>query len=341
MSRGSLVTPSRPTWLAKSVALIQARPGRHSTLIQPKRSSFSSELPNTCVWLATRFRVCVVSDRPNPGTSVSCSALVPNGWSSSASKVLKRANSWSASVSRWSRRTLNWSRSRVQLLGRRRGSGTAAPDVGSGDVAAGTPRRSGRCGSAGIWLFANGVQTPVVGIVSGSQIAPKPGEVAGARGRGRHREDVRVSDRCIRWPFVAAEEERPVLNERPAERAAELVLPERRQRLARRLEVVRRVEGVVAVELEQAAAEQVGAGLGRDVDQRRRLAAELRRIHRLLDLELLDRIDRRIDHQVVEELVGDLGAVEQIDVVPGSLAADVRAAGRPAGALRRACRPAE
>ena len=70
--------------------------------------------------------------------------------------------------------------------------------------------------------------------------------------------------------------------------------------------------------------ERVRAGLRGDVDQRRRLAAELRRIHRLLDLELLDRIDRRVDDEIVEQLVGHLGAVEQIDVVPGSLAADVR-----------------
>ena len=33
------------------------------------------------------------------------------------------------------------------------------------------------------WLFANGVQAPVVGIVSGSQIGAKPGEVAAAHRR--------------------------------------------------------------------------------------------------------------------------------------------------------------
>ena len=51
------------------------------------------------VWLATRLRVRVVSERPNPGTSVSCSVLVPNGCVSSASKVLNRASSWSDAVS--------------------------------------------------------------------------------------------------------------------------------------------------------------------------------------------------------------------------------------------------
>ena len=51
------------------------------------------------VWLKTRFRVFVVSERPKPGTSASWSALVPNGWISAASKVLKRASRLSASLS--------------------------------------------------------------------------------------------------------------------------------------------------------------------------------------------------------------------------------------------------
>ena len=45
---------------------------------------------------------------------------------------------------------------------------------------------------------------------------------------------------------------------------------------------------------------------------------------RLLNLELLDRIDGRIDHQVVEQLIGDLDTVEQVDVVARSLTADIR-----------------
>jgi hypothetical protein len=44
---------------------------------------------------------------------------------------------------------------------------------------------------------------------------------------------------------------------------------------------------------------------------------------RLLNLELLDRVDRRVDHEVVEQFVGDLEAIEQVDVVARSLAADV------------------
>ena len=38
-------------------------------------------------------------------------------------------------------------------------------------------------------------------------------------------------------------------------------------------------------------------------------------ILRLLNLEFLDRIDRRVDDEIVEQLVGHLHAVEQVDVV--------------------------
>ena len=59
-----------------------------------------TERPNTCVWLTPRFRAFVPTSRPKPGTSVSCRLLVPNGWISPASNVLKRANSWSADANR-------------------------------------------------------------------------------------------------------------------------------------------------------------------------------------------------------------------------------------------------
>ena len=103
-----------------------------------------------------------------------------------------------------------------------------------------------------------------------------------------------------------------------------MILPERRNRLVLRVEEVVRVERVVPEELEQRAAQRIRAGARGDVDQRRRLAAELRRILRLLDLEFLNRVDRRIDDEVVEQLVGHLHAVEHVDVVTGALPADVR-----------------
>ena len=99
MSRGSVVTPARPTSWANVLPWFRLT-WPPPTVIHPKRNSFNADVPNVRVWLTTRFRVRVVSERPNPGTSDSCSALVPNGCVSSASKVLKRASNWSAPVSR-------------------------------------------------------------------------------------------------------------------------------------------------------------------------------------------------------------------------------------------------
>ena len=159
-------------------------------------------------------------------------------------------------------------------------------------------------------------------MVSGSQIGPRPLK-SPARTAADGTEKVRVSDRRMRSPSKLPKKKARFRTQRTAERAAELILPQRRRPLPGRLEVVGRVERVVAVELEEAAADGVRAGARHHVDQRRRLAAELRRVHRLLNLELFDRVDRRIDHQVVEQFVRDLGAVEQVDVVARALAADV------------------
>src|SRR4029077_6078436 len=48
------------------------------------------------------------------------------------------------------------------------------------------------------------------------------------------------------------------------------------------------------------------------------------RIHRLLDLELLDRIRRRADRQVVEVLVRDLQRVDEVDVASSALTVNGR-----------------
>ena len=195
---------------------------------------------------------------------------------------------------------------------------------------------------AGIWLFANGVQTPVVGIVE--RVADRR---RGRRSRRRARpavgtENVRVSDRlhplclrsCRRRTSGCARAARRARRRTGSGAAAASAGSPAGSSSASR---TRRCDGTRS----RLPWNALRAGLGRDVDQRRRLAAELRRVHRLLDLELLDRVDRRVDHQVVEQLVGDLGAVEQVDVVARSAGRRRWAAGRPAAAPRRACRPAE
>ena len=101
------------------------------------------------------------------------------------------------------------------------------------------------------------------------------------------------------------------------------MLPEPGHRLVLGVEVAARVELLVPQEFEGTAAQRVRPRPGGHVDQRRGLAAELRGVLRLLDLELLHRLRRRVDHQVVEQLVGHLDAVQQVDVVARALAADV------------------
>ncbi len=75
--------------------------------------------------------------------------------------------------------------------------------------------------------------------------------------------------------FVTREEERPVRRDRTADGAAELVAPE--IRLVAGVEIVLRVERVVAVELERAAREPVGARLDLQVDDAAERAASPRR----------------------------------------------------------------
>src|SRR5262245_1684332 len=68
----------------------------------------------------------------------------------------------------------------------------------------------------------------------------------------------------------------------------------------------------------------VASGLRHDVDEGGRLAAEFSRVLRLADLELLNRVDGRTDHEIVEVLVGNLDAIDQIDVVPATLSVNIR-----------------
>ena len=76
-----------------------------------------------------------------------------------------------------------------------------------------------------------------------------------------------------------------------------------------RREEVAGVEGVVAHEVEQRAVELVGARLGGRV-QRAAGLRELGGVGALLDLEFLQRVDRRLDQRSALVVVGDVGAVQ-------------------------------
>ena len=116
--------------------------------------------------------------------------------------------------------------------------------------------------------------------------------------------------------FVVRHEEQPVLSVEElrnphwsAKGKAILVPLEWILRRALLKGVVLRVELVVAKELEQRSVILVRARLCRDVDLRR-LTAELGRIDTGLDLELLQRVDRRLNYVSVEVRIGIVDTIE-------------------------------
>ena len=145
------------------------------------------------------------------------------------------------------------------------------------------------------------------------------GRLVGHDGRDRPAE-------ALPQPLVAHEEERAVAAHRAAEGEPELVAAE--VRLLHGVEVVAGVEGVVAVELVDAAVEGVGAGLRDDVDLPARAPPELGAVGVRLDAELAHglraeggpgRAPRRAVREVVHER-----AVEEVHVRARVLAVDAR-----------------
>ena len=116
-------------------------------------------------------------------------------------------------------------------------------------------------------------------------------------------------------PVVVAEEEHLVLDDGAAGGYAELVAPQRGDRLARGQKEVAGVELVVAQKFPRRAVKLVGAGLGDDIDDRAAARAELGRVLADLNTELLDRIHRRAEVPAIEEGFLVIGAVELVVVV--------------------------
>ena len=185
------------------------------------------------------------------------------------------------------------------------------------------------------------------------------------RGDGRHRarprrrarhglHDVPAGVQPV--PFVAAEEEGAVLDDRPADGAAELVQlqqrlgPDRRDAVverADRVEVIARVERVVAQVLEHAAVEAVAARLGDDAHLAAGAGAELGRVAARFDAEFLDVLEARLqlerravlavhiarrgvdDRGTLDAVVLDdvlfVGPAREADVLPGAVARVLRA----------------
>src|SRR5262249_17921566 len=82
---------------------------------------------------------------------------------------------------------------------------------------------------------------------------------AGARRAARHRGNGRLAP-VLPQPFVAAEEEGAILDDRSTQVTAELIARELWNVLIRRIEVRLRIEGAVAIELEHGATHGVRSG---------------------------------------------------------------------------------
>ena len=116
---------------------------------------------------------------------------------------------------------------------------------------------------------------------------------------------------CLAAALVVAEKERLVLEHRSAEGAAELILREVGLGTVRAVvEEVVRIEGIVAVELESAAAKLIAAGLDLQVNDATERAAELCGVGRGLQLEFVERVDARKDDHGLEPRFVVVDAIE-------------------------------
>ena len=99
----------------------------------------------------------------------------------------------------------------------------------------------------------------------------------------------------IAQSLIVCKPESAVLDERATDRRAELIAFAHRFRSAKRVgEEVVGVERVIAQEFINAAVDAVGPRFDRGVDHRARASPELRRVSVGLNLELLQRFDRRL-----------------------------------------------
>ena len=66
--------------------------------------------------------------------------------------------------------------------------------------------------------------------------------------------------------------------------------------------------------------ETIAAGFGDDVDDAARFSAKFRVVGGLIDVHFLDVVHRRAQNQVVESLVRDGHAIDEVQVMPAALA---------------------
>ena len=161
----------------------------------------------------------------------------------------------------------------------------------------------------GTWLLTNGARSATCrpALQAGDAAAVKsPRSMSAVGTNASQRARIGLDIRAL----IPAEEENPVLGDRAADGAAELVAP---QRVLRQREGVLGIEAAVADELEEAAVDIVGARLGDDVDDGGGVVAVARGERARLDLEFLEGIRER--HRQIEVGAGVVvvGAVHDVD----------------------------
>lgn len=109
-------------------------------------------------------------------------------------------------------------------------------------------------------------------------------------------------------PFIAEEEERAVLSNRAAERCAELIALEGRR--FQSVEEVARVERIIAQELECFSMKPIRARARGNVHDRAGVPAILRAERRVIHLEFLHCVDRRLKRDLVLDHIIEIHAVD-------------------------------
>ncbi len=161
------------------------------------------------------------------------------------------------------------------------------------------------------------------------RIVDRRPELSGLLGGRRYQTRARNAF-LVAQPFVISEPERPVANDRPSDCAAKLIaFALRLGRIQQFGKVVIGIERVIPEKFEDAAVHLVGTRLDGRVHDRARTAAVLRRVRVGLDLELLQRFDRRLDELNVFTAEGIrirdvVDPIEQKDVVERAVAVDVQ-----------------
>src|SRR5262249_42176021 len=116
--------------------------------------------------------------------------------------------------------------------------------------------------------------------------------------------------------FVAEEEKRLILENRPAERGAELIAFEgwliqvAILVVIIQVEDVSRIEIIIAHKLEGLAVKLIAAGARGDVDDGPGVAPVFGAVSRIVDLELLHSVDRRLERDLVLNHVVEVDAVD-------------------------------